>query len=166
MKIKQIVVSWDFLVAVLISVITAYIFPGDISNNFAKDIFSIGISVLSIVFSVYFAALAIIISSGDNKFIQFLEDDGGHYSILIGTFKFSLMVLFIALIISLLFYGYSSSISEKKQVLQPSWMFILFLFMFLYGLFATLCSTLDAIKYAKFRTRFLLAERENKCNDN
>jgi len=160
MKIKAIFISWDLILSVMIAVLFYLLLPNLIDIAFAKDLYGIGISVLSIVFSVYFAALAIIISSGDNEFVKFLEEDENLYSELIFTFKFSLIILFIALIYSILLYIQCSFKISQNIKLQSSVFLVIFTFLFFYGLFASLNATFDSIKYAKYRTKFLLLTKK------
>jgi hypothetical protein len=154
MKIKDIFYSWDFILALLSSILILILLPYRIANEFAHDIYGIGISVLSIVFSVYFAALAIMIASSDDDFIRFLEEEGD-YTAIISTFKFSLLILFVALLYSLAIYTVSSAQLAMDCKNQPFWWFVIFTFLFLWGLFAAANSTYDSITYAKFRTKFL-----------
>lgn len=154
MKLKDVFWAWDFLSAFVLSLMVNYILPYWVSNEFAHDLYGIGISVLSIVFSVYFAALAVIISSSDDDFVRFLEEEGD-YTAIISTFQFSLAALFVALLYSLVMYAFAASWISSKFESQPHWWLGIFCFLFLYGLFAALNSTLDSIKYAKFRTRYL-----------
>jgi hypothetical protein len=154
MKIKNIIISWDFITALIMTVIIAFVLPSRIKTEFASSLYETGISVLSIVFSVYFAALAIIISSSDDDFVKFLEKDGD-YSAIVDSFKFSLALLFIALIYSILLFSISSFWISETCLIQSSLWLIVFIFLFLYSMFAALNSTLDSLKYAKFRTRFL-----------
>src|SRR5262245_61894272 len=101
MKIRSVLMSWDILAAAIIAVVLYFVLPDRVNNAFASTLYGVGITVLSIIFSVYFAALAIIISSGDNDFIHFLEEKGS-YTRLINSFRFSLILLFVSLISSII----------------------------------------------------------------
>jgi hypothetical protein len=141
-RIKDIIFCWDFLVSFAISIGLYFAIASDISNSFCQDIYGIGISVLSIVFSIYFAALAIIISSSDDDFVNYLEDQGA-YTGIIWTFRYSLFVLFVALLFSLLMYALTSAWINSSNVLtqndvQPREYFSAFVFLFFYGLFCAL----------------------------
>ncbi|MGB5769357.1 MAG: hypothetical protein WBM32_05725 [Crocosphaera sp.] len=167
-RVKMIVLGWDFLVSLAISLISYFAINVSISNLFAKDIYGIGISVLSIVFSVYFAALAIIIASSDDGFVDFLEKQGVYQEI-IWTFRYSLFILFIGLLFSLIIYALTSawitfSDAARQNSLQPREYFAVFIFLFSYGLFCSLNSTLDSIKYALRRSRYLQIKRNNDEN--
>jgi hypothetical protein len=154
MKIKKIVKSYDFVISVIISLLVYFIFPCWLNNEMLKDIYGIGISVLSIIFSVYFAALAIIISSSDDSFVRFLENEG-FYQEIVFTFEFTLGSLFVALSYSIVIYIATSNWIFLKIEIQPIWCFLFFTFLFSYSLIATGQSALDAIKYAKFRSKYL-----------
>lgn len=156
---KQIFLSWDFIVSVFLTFVLSFVLGDSISSEFAKDIYGIGISVLSIVFSVYFAALALIITSGDDDFVHFLEEEGD-YTGIIDTFKFSLLALFSALIYSIFIYTFTAAQIYQNQVsqaqpLQPELFLLIFIFLFSYGLCAALGATFDSITYAMFRIKFL-----------
>lgn len=153
--IKRIFVSWDFALAVAGAVAIALAFPRLLPTSFAKDIYGAGISVLAILFSVYFAALAIIMASSDDSFVAFLEQVGD-YSRLINTFLFSLVILFIVLICSLVLYTYTSYLFASKLTRQSKWWLVGFGFLFLWGLFAAAISTWDAVAYSKYRSRYVL----------
>lgn len=163
MKIKDIIISWDFLIALCILVILWIILPYWVNNQFTITLYEIGISVLSIIFSVFFAALAIIISSSDDDFVRFLEETGD-YTAIIDTFKFSLTVLFIALLYSIILTAITSYWINLKLINQQFYFTVVFSFLFFYGLFATFNSTYDAIVYLKFRTKYLNANKKNKGN--
>lgn len=165
--LKEIIFSWDFIVSMLLTIALSFVLKDPISSEFAKDIYGVGISVLSIVFSVYFAALALIITSGDDDFVHFLEE-AGDYTGIIYTFKFSLIALFSALIYSIFIYAFTAAqIYQSKagqvQVLQYEFFLWIFIFLFSYGLCAALGATLDSITYAMFRIKFL---RVRKLREN
>ncbi len=154
MKAKDVFWSWDFIAALLVALALAFVLPARVNIAVTKDLYAVGISVLSIVFSVFFAALAIIISASDNDFVVFLEQEGD-YTAIIQTFKVSLLALFIALIYSLLLYAMSSaSVAASASHQHVAWL-VLFAFLFLYGLFSAFNSALDAIRYARTRASFL-----------
>jgi hypothetical protein len=159
MRAKDIIRSWDFLLAFIICIIAIVTLASFVGNELSKDLYGVGISVLSIVFSVYFAALAIIISSGDDDFIYFLEEVGD-YSRIIKTFRFSLIALFIALLYSIVMYTVTSVWINDKILTQPKWFLVGFSFLFLYSLFVAFGTVVDAINYAKARADFLKKIRQ------
>ena len=153
-KIKEYILYWDFLGSLAIASALFYSLPLTITNSFAKDLSGVGISILSIIFSVYFAALAIIISSSDDDFIRFL-DEKGRYNKIIGSFKYSLSVLFCALLYSVFMYANAAILIERKIDTQQNYLFCIFVFAFFYGLFVSLSATLSSIKYALTRVKFI-----------
>ena len=76
MRIRDVFFSWDFIFSTIIVGILIILLPTYISAQFAQDVYSMAITILSIIFSVFFAALAIIISTSEDDFVRFLEDDG------------------------------------------------------------------------------------------
>lgn len=159
MTIKHVIFAWDFGLAVLGAIFIAAALPACLATGFAKDVYGVGISVLSILFAVYFAALAIIMASSDDEFVTFL-DQQGDYTLLIATFRFSLLILFVALLMSLCFYAYTSFRLSGHFEHQHKWLMVVFGFVFLWGLFASFVSTRDAILYSKYRIRFLALRKD------
>lgn len=145
--------------SLVIILVLCFISPDYYACNFVKDIYSIGINVLAIIFSIFFASLAIIISSGDNDFIKFIEEDG-LYTLIVDSFKFSIMLLFIALLYSIVLYGVTANSIENLKLSQNKYLFFIFIFLFSYSLFAATESIFDSIKYAKYRIRFLMINKE------
>lgn len=163
MKIKDIIISWDFILAVIIAVGLTFVSSFWVSNTFVLTAYEIGISVLSIVFSVFFAALAIIISSSDDDFVNFLEEEGD-YTAIIQTFKFSLLLLFIALVYSIILTLITSYWLNNEHKNQQYYFIVIFTFLFSWSLFATLNSALDAIKYSTYRTQYLNTKKKSTAD--
>jgi hypothetical protein len=154
MSLRKIITSWDFILAALLSATGSLFLPPYVRNTVAKDFYGVGISVLAIVFSVFFAALAIIMSSSDDEFVKFLEQESG-YSKIIAAFRFTLLALFVALIASLMQYAYASARIEGGVQYQSRWFLTIFQFLSVYGLLAALAAALDSISYARYRSKFL-----------
>lgn len=152
--LKSIFIAPDIILAALIGLFVYIFSPELISNAFCKDIFGIAISILSIIFSVYFAALVFVMSASDNDFIRFLEEKK-RYTYIIGTFRISLVILFSALMISIIAYVATLAMIEMEYKYQQKWIIAIFTFSFLYGLFAALATTLDSIRFALSRVSFL-----------
>ncbi|MCP4551601.1 MAG: hypothetical protein GY834_06080 [Bacteroidetes bacterium] len=163
MKISNVILSWDFVGAIVITLITALIIPANLNLKFCISFYSIGITVLSIIFSIFFAALAIIMSSSDNDFIEFLEENDD-FTVLLDSFKITLVMLFISLIYSIVLHVISEyAIQEKgENSTQNMTLFLVFEFLFAYSLFATGLSVKDTIKFSHFRSKFL--NKKNKKN--
>ncbi len=159
--IKSIIVSWDFVVAALIATSAFWLLPQKVANDFARDIYNVGITSLAIIFSVYFAALAIIISSGDNDFIDFFDEEGD-YTRLIKSFRYALFTLLVALLLSITFYTVATILFYKKEPDQPKILMTVFSFFASYSLLATFMAANDAIEYALYRVKFLRLRRLRK----
>lgn len=159
MNLKSFVLSWDTAVALLTALVLASMIPERVNNSLAKDIYGVGITTLSIVFSMFFAALAMIMSSGDNDFVYFMEHPDGGYTELLSLFRFTLCSLFVALTLSIVFYGVTSwlitSHGVEKQSFQNKWFLVGFSSVSVYALVATLLSSVDAIRYAELRVKYL-----------
>jgi hypothetical protein len=161
MRIRRVILSPDLIASVLLSFITAVFCPSLISISMAKDFYGVGISVLSIVFSVFFAALAIIMSAGDNEFVAFLHENGA-YSEIIWNFRFTVIILFTSLLVSLTEYVYTGFRISHKAEWHSKWFFVLFLLCFSYSLLAACLAVIDAIKYSGVRVQYLNAKRPGK----
>ena len=159
MKIKQIITSWDIWLAFVISVVATFLFPSRIPINFAHDVYFMGLSVLSIIFAIFFASLAIIMSSSHDDFVTFLEEKD-QYTIIVNTFRFTLILLFIALLLSIFLYVYSGYAKSQGVVDQCNIFFGLFCFIALYALFAVVMATGETITYSKYRSQFLKIKQE------
>lgn len=160
MKIKPYIISADTVLTFILVVVLLFILPEKINTNLAKDIYSVGISVISIIFSVFFAAFAIIISSGDNDFIIFLEKKN-RYSIIITAFKFTLTSLFVALIVSISFYIIAAMGLSNQCAYQSKYWIITYSAFFSYSLIAAFQSSIESIRYANRRIKFVEANTKN-----
>ncbi len=156
---KNFFVSWDFTLAILIASVSWFFLPDVICGTILKDLYSSSISVLSILFSMFFAALAIIISLNDNNFINFLEEDG-YFSKLLSQFRFSLSAMFLTLIIALCLYGITIFSITNPFWGQEKLQINIFIFAFFYSLFAVFLSALDAIRYLQTRLKFIKTNRK------
>jgi hypothetical protein len=161
MKLRRILLSWDIWLALFASIVLGWCLPQWAPSELAKDYYGIGIAVLSIIFSVFLAALVVIISASDDDFIAFLEETGA-YSAIVANFRFSLRLLFFAMIYSLVFYAYTAARIASTVRHQTKYFLIVFCFLFLWSLFATFNSTEDAIIYRKYRQKFTEAQQKSK----
>lgn len=145
--------------SVALTAVSAFFLPTRILSSFACSFYTVGITVLSIIFSLFFACLAILISFSDNDFIKYIEQRG-HFTKLIKFFKFTLLILFFSLIYSIVSYQYFDffvrSISEQHT--QHKIFFLVFEFLFSYSLLATAYSVRDTIKFSERRTTFMMSE--------
>jgi hypothetical protein len=157
MKPRNIFVSWDMAAAGAVALSLSLGLPPELRNDFCKDLYGIGISVLSIVFSLYAAALALLMTSPDDEFVRFLEEES-QYMELVSSFKFVLVVLFLALGVSIAWYaltGYWISEHWPDIATQTKWWMVTFAPLAVYALCATLLSMVDSIHYSKRRIEFL-----------
>lgn len=156
MKLNNIILSWDFIAALSITLLTTCYLPSKINASFCASFYNVGITVLSIIFSLFFAALAIIMASSDNEFIAFLEEEGD-FTGLLESFKVTLIALFTSLVYSIVLYivtDYSIKISSEK-IGQNKLFFLVFEFIFIYSLTATAICVLDTIKFSDFRSKYI-----------
>jgi hypothetical protein len=167
MKIRDILWSWDFISSFILAIICYLVLPCKINSEILREVYSVGITVLSIIFSIYFAASAIIITSSVDDFILFLEETN-LYTNLIAFFKYTLVTLFIGLIYSIIVFlvtVYLEKISNTVH-LQNKILVTIFVFLFFYSLFTTIITTKDAIKFAEYRSKFLTGRNNNKPSNN
>ncbi len=153
--IKKYILAFDTSISLILTLSLIYFAPESVSGKLIKDLLGIGISTLSVIFSIFFAALAFIISASDDEFVSFLEEEG-LFTQLINHFKWTVGSLFIALVYSLIFYAVISFQLEQDAnyniIIYP---LALFTFLLFYSLIATILSTNDAIRYSKTRLKFL-----------
>jgi len=161
MNLRRVSASWDFLAALALFAGTALLVPKWVPNGLVKDFYATGIAVLSILFSVFFAALAIIMSSSDDDFVAFLEEDKS-YTRIVGTFRFTLILLFAALLFALFLYAYTCVRLQAAVGYQSRWLSLIFGFLFLYALLAAFAASLDSVAYSGYRSRFILAGRKKR----
>ena len=159
-RLQRIILGWDFLLAFLITIVVGLLLicGRDVPLHVANQIFSMSIGLHSILFSVFFAVLAILITSSDDTFARFLEEDHSYTEIL-WSYKVTLLILFLALLLSLglfiLSLPYESSVPLEPMNPYPTGALILFCFISAYALMATMNSCLEAIRYARYRVRFI-----------
>ena len=155
-KLKSLLLSWDFGLALGLALLVGlYLLTYELSYEIAKEVYGISVSVLSIVFAVFFAALAVLITAGDNNFVRFLKKEG-LYGTIIWTFKATLLLLFAALLASIvLFVATLPYVSLAAPPAYPKGLFTAFALVGFWALFATINSTMHAIKYAEFRAEYL-----------
>jgi len=144
------VASWDFLVAVIVVLLCAWVLPSRLPSCTAEAIALASVSMLSIIFSVFFAGLAVLLSSSDS-FVLFLEEEGD-YSHLLTIYQLTLASLFLALVVSLALFVLCQF---SSQYIRSVW-FSLYLGIVFYSLFATMGSVQDSIRFARSRAEYLL----------
>jgi ABC-type uncharacterized transport system fused permease/ATPase subunit len=160
-RFKAIILSWDFGITLLSVFATYLVLPEYINMNFALSFYNVAMTVLSIIFSLFFTAMAIIMSSSDNDFIEFLEERNT-FTELLWSFKFTLFVLFLSLILSIILYSGTSywiETNHNETWLQDYKLLLLLQFCFLYGMIATWFSIMDTVKFSKYRSDFLKEQK-------
>jgi hypothetical protein len=157
-KIWSVIWSLDTFVGLVIGLGVWIITPSSIPFEFSENILSVGISVLSIIFSIFFASLTFIISSSNDNFVEYLYNHG-HYNIIIWSYQWTLGSLLIALVYSISYYSYASYwVTKPSSPEHGTVPFAIFCLLFAYSMTATVMSTKDAITYARMRARFLKVE--------
>jgi len=97
--VKKYILSLDTIISLLLTFACFYFLENWIKLTLAKSLFEMGIGVLSIIFSIFFATLAFIISASDDDFVKFLEEDS-LFTELVESFKWTVFVLFFSLFYS------------------------------------------------------------------
>lgn len=153
MTIRSFLLSWDIGAAAAVALLLWHFLPDQVSSAFCKEMYGVGISVLSILFSLWAAALALLMTSPDDAFVRFMEEHHD-YAFLVATFKVTLVALFFALALSICLYGFTTlTLGEGKT--QSKVLVTGFSLVATYSLVAALLSMLDSIRYAERRVRFL-----------
>jgi len=164
-KIKEIV-SWDFYVSLLIAIVVYFLLPSTIKCTLANDYLLMGITILSIVLSCFFTSFAVVISTPENDFIEFMEKGGDYTAIKFG-FRYTTFLLLIGLTYSIISYCLTSyAVEYYKDWVESKWVIVIMLFLLLYGLCATYNSFTDSILYSAFRAKFEKAKKKRSQSEN
>lgn len=131
------------------------------SNVVVKDFYNSGISILAIVFSLFIAALTLIISAGDNEFVLYLEEKQ-YYSTFMHTFKYTASVLLISLLCSLTIYCITTYWIGLHWVNQSKWWLVIFFSLFAYSILAAYGVTQDCIRFGQSRAAHLVLRSRKK----
>lgn len=164
-KIKSFFVSYDFGISSILGITLYILMPEYLQMSFAVEYYSVIITAVSIIFSLVFASCSILLSSSDNDFINFLNEEDD-FDNLLWTFRVTLISLFICLLYSLVLFVstsyYLDHSSENKIWLQHKSLFISLTALTTYSLIATYLSVEDTLIFSKFRSRFLKQKEEAK----
>ena len=151
---RRFIFSFDLLISIFTAISILVFSPKSVSIVVMKEIYDVSIATFSIIFSIFFSALAILISTGDNEFVNYLEKDGT-YSEIIWSYKVTLISLFISLILSIFLYIKTQFLLQSEiEYYAPRWINLLFASLSAYSLSSTFQATFDIIKYAKYRTKY------------
>jgi ABC-type uncharacterized transport system fused permease/ATPase subunit len=165
-RLKAILKGWDLWTAIIFTIIVSYFLPDYINMKFTLSFYNVAMTVLSIIFSLFFTAMAIIMSSSDNDFIEFLEQKNT-FTELLWSFKLTLLVLFISLISSILLYtgtSYWLETYSDKIWFQNKYLLLFLLLIFSYGMAATWACIMDTIRFSKYRSEFLSDQKKTNHN--
>lgn len=154
MKLRDIILGADFIASLLLTAATALFSPAAMPISVAKDFYSTGIAVLSIIFSVFFAALAIIMTASSDDFVLFLDQEG-EFRAIVSTFRFTLAAQFVSLLVSIALFAYCSVRQACGIQMHSKWWMTIFVALFSYSLLAVAQSIRDAIQYSIFRIRYI-----------
>ncbi|MCB1309158.1 MAG: hypothetical protein KDK30_13290 [Leptospiraceae bacterium] len=157
--IKNRFISWDFFTALALTVGLYFIVPEQIELAFALDLYVVGITVITMCIFYFLAVLALLVSASDEDFILYLQKQNVYTSVF-NTYQYTIFILFLALIYSLIMYGIAS---YMKYILpgnkQSQFFFLGFLFLFAYAIFTAFESSLDSVHYLKVRVKFMALKR-------
>lgn len=158
-RLRKLILSYDTVIALVIVIISNFIIPCELKNQFCYKIYEVAITVLSIIFSIFFASLTVIMAFPDNKFIALIEKDNKLFTALLNYFKDTLYALFISLVITIIIYittsYYGENISGNRNL------FIAFLGVFTYSLIATITAVNATLKITSSRATFIVNSISN-----
>jgi len=146
---------WDLILSLAIGIECIQMLPAQLPTAFLKEAYSAGIAVLAVVFSVVFAAITLLASIGDDAFLRFLEDEDRALSTLLTSFATTLNILFVALLVSIVLFGFSAYEAAQSHMQQHTWGFAIFCFSLSYALISSRLVGNDVIHFAKLRARFI-----------
>ncbi|WP_445720141.1 hypothetical protein [Flavobacterium sp.] len=157
-NVRSILIGYDFKISILLSVILYFILPDYLLMKFMITYYNIVITVVSIIFSLLFTACSILMSSSDDDFIIFLNEDK-IFDDLLWTFKVTLIALFGCLIYSLFLYILTNYYIENSKIreiwFQHKIIFCSLTLLTTYSLIATYFSVENTLIFSKFRSKYL-----------
>ena len=128
LKKLRMVLTWDLGLALMAGLVVLIMSPQSVPNTFAKDIYGLGASVLSIVFAVFFAALATVMASAHDDFLDLLEAKGSLERVIF-AFRFTLLLLFVGLVLSVVLYALTAWWTIDNAPPQSRWLPVSFVFL-------------------------------------
>lgn len=159
-RLGKIILSYDFIISLTLAIGIRIALCNDISLIFARDLYSTAISIFSIMFSVYFAAIAIMSSSNDNEFAKYLIKEG-LYTEIVWTQRYTLYTILVSLLTAFIFYGICAyKLGDVPESNKHLYTFsrdqlVVSIAILTYGLLAAFSVASDAIRYAHYRSAFL-----------
>lgn len=161
MKLRNILISPDLWISLAVAGVLFWILPTTVKITFFLTSYGVGITVLSIIFSLFFASLAIVMTSSDDDYVVILGELGV-FRELRRTFEFTLGLLFISLLYSIAAYfisDYVRTITNGDYNGHKAF-FVLFVFLFLYSLLAALPAVRHTIRFSQNRVDFLMKKTQ------
>ncbi len=155
-KIKNRFISWDFMLSLCLAGAVYFVLPDQVPVRFTGTLYAVGISVLCMCIFYFLAVLALLVSSSDEHFLDYLGRQGDFFRVL-NTYKYTLVVQFLALIYTLGLFGMVQWIQyvPPQADSQNKWWFLTFVFGLAYGIFMALESSLDSLDFLKKRVSYL-----------
>ncbi len=158
---RHLVRSWDLWTAALAAALSSRSLPWTCSIAAAKDIYQTAISVLSIVFAVFFAALAVVITAPSDDFIEFMQQDDG-FGRLTWNFRWTLFCLCFALGFAMVLASRAAIRVASREEHELSAFLVTLCFAGVYALCAAAQAAGDCISFAHYRVKYLaMRERDN-----
>ncbi len=166
-RANRIFLSYDFGAFVFVLIAEIFLIPSLLPCEFILSYLVLSTQVLSLMFSVYFAGYAVIASATDDEFIEFLEERGV-YSELLWSMKYSIVLLFLTLVISILFYVAVglTAIDASAPCRMTKWVIVISGSCFAYSLTAAFLTFLDAVRFAQLRVKYRAIKQKNRSNLN
>ncbi|GAB3890067.1 hypothetical protein [Spirosoma agri] len=157
-RIESYILSYDTILGLIALILGVLFVPDKIENSVCVAIYGTAIAVLSIIFSIFFASLAVILAFPDNEFIVFIEKGNKLFSRMLAYFKATLFILFISLIFNIVIYIHASLNGSNTEHNRP--IFLTFLFVFTYSLIATITAVIVTLKLTQSRSDYLAKKIE------
>lgn len=157
----RVLLAWDLILSGAAAIVLWVALPAEVANAFAKDIYELAATVLAVVFSVFVAALAIVMSAGDRGFAKFVAEEGSLEVIVFG-FKWTLGLLFAGLLAAVFLYGVTSWWATNEVDSQPRWILAALSFLLLYGISATLSVAFAAVRHSQLHVAYLRLAEKNR----
>lgn len=157
--LSRYILSYDLFLSIILTLVSINIFCwyGDnyLLLSLLDKLTDAGVTVFSVIFPLFFAAFTIIITSSDDDFAKFLKENN-FYDEIINTFKFTLLLVFITFLYSILLYSTLKLLFNFLNMIYFYLVAFSYIFLLLYSLFAVFSSILDSIRYAERRGTYYL----------
>lgn len=162
-KVETYILSYDTILGLIALILGILFVPEKIENSVCIAVYGTAIAVLSIIFSIFFASLAVILAFPDNEFIIFIERGNRLFSRMLAYFKATLFILFASLIFNIVIYIHASLNGYNTEYNRP--IFLVFLFIFTYSLIATITAVIVTLKLTQSRSDYLARRIEREATD-